>query len=34
MDSVREIQADHNRDLRVEGIVVNQYQARANLPTG
>ena len=33
MDSVREIQTDHNRDLRVEGIVVNQYQARANLPT-
>jgi len=32
MDSVREIQADHNRALRVEGIVVNQYQARANLP--
>ena len=32
MDSVREIQADHNSHLRVEGIVVNQYQARANLP--
>lgn len=32
MDSVREIQADHNRDLRIEGIVVNHYQARANLP--
>ncbi|HMQ12325.1 MAG TPA: ParA family protein [Candidatus Competibacter phosphatis] len=32
MDSVREIQADHNRALRVEGIVVNHYQARANLP--
>jgi chromosome partitioning protein len=32
MDSVREIQNDHNRHLRVEGIVVNQYQARANLP--
>jgi len=32
MDSVREIQADHNRALRVEGIVVNQFQARANLP--
>ncbi len=31
MDSVREIQADHNRALRVEGIVVNQYQARVNL---
>jgi len=32
MDSVREIQADHNRGLRIEGIVVNHYQARANLP--
>ena len=32
LDSVREIQSDHNPALRVEGIVVNQYQARANLP--
>ena len=32
MDNVSEIQADHNRALRVEGIVVNHYQARANLP--
>lgn len=32
MDSVREIQADHNRKLVIEGIVVNQYQARANIP--
>jgi chromosome partitioning protein len=32
LESVREIQADHNPDLIVEGIVVNQYQARANLP--
>ena len=32
MDNVREIQNDHNRALRVEGIVVNHYQARANLP--
>jgi chromosome partitioning protein len=32
LDSVREIQSDHNASLRVEGIVVNQYQARANLP--
>jgi chromosome partitioning protein len=30
--SVREIQADHNGELTVEGIVVNQYQARARLP--
>lgn len=32
LDSVREIQSDHNHRLRIEGIVVNQYQARANLP--
>jgi chromosome partitioning protein len=32
LDSVREIQADHNPDLAVEGIVVNQFQPRANLP--
>ncbi|MCC6134231.1 MAG: ParA family protein [Candidatus Contendobacter sp.] len=32
MDNVREIQSDHNRSLRVEGIVINHYQARANLP--
>jgi chromosome partitioning protein len=32
MDSVQEIQADHNPDLLVTGIVVNQFQPRANLP--
>ena len=32
LESVKEIQADHNRDLVVEGIVVNQYQPRASLP--
>lgn len=32
LESVSEIQADHNPDLRVEGIIVNQYQPRANLP--
>ena len=32
LDNVQEIQADHNRNLQVEGIVVNQYQPRANLP--
>jgi chromosome partitioning protein len=32
LESVQEIQADHNADLRVEGIVVNQFQPRANLP--
>ena len=29
---MKEIQADHNPDLQVEGIIVNQFQARANLP--
>ncbi len=32
LDSVKEIQADHNPDLVVEGIVVNQFQPRASLP--
>ncbi len=32
MENVQEIRADHNPDLQVEGIVVNQFQARANLP--
>jgi chromosome partitioning protein len=32
MESVQEIQADHNRELTVAGIVVNQFQPRANLP--
>ena len=32
LDSVREIQADHNADLQVTGVVVNQFQPRANLP--
>jgi chromosome partitioning protein len=32
MDNVQEIRADHNPHLVVEGIVVNQFQARANLP--
>ena len=32
LENVQEIQADHNRALRVEGIVVNQFQARASLP--
>ncbi|MDK2124849.1 ParA family protein [Parachitinimonas caeni] len=30
--NVREIQEDHNDKLKVEGIVVNQFQARAALP--
>lgn len=32
MDNVDEIRNDHNKALRVEGIVVNQFQARATLP--
>ena len=32
LDNVREIQADHNPGLTVEGIVINQFQSRANLP--
>ena len=32
MDNVAEIRADHNDALQVEGIVVNQFQPRANLP--
>jgi chromosome partitioning protein len=32
LDNVQEIRADHNPDLQVEGIVVNQFQPRANLP--
>ncbi len=32
LDNVKEIQADHNRELAVQGIVVNQFQPRANLP--
>ena len=32
LDNVQEIQADHNRGLKVKGIVVNQFQQRASLP--
>ena len=32
LDSVGEIRSDHNRELGVEGIVINQFQARASLP--
>jgi chromosome partitioning protein len=32
LDNVAEIRADHNAELRVEGIVVNQFQPRASLP--
>ncbi len=32
LESVAEVREDHNRDLKVGGIIVNQFQARANLP--
>lgn len=32
LENVQEIRADHNPALQVEGIVVNQFQPRANLP--
>ncbi|APR04863.1 Chromosome (plasmid) partitioning protein ParA [Thauera chlorobenzoica] len=32
LENVAEIRGDHNRDLAVEGIVVNQFQPRASLP--
>jgi chromosome partitioning protein len=32
LENVEEIRADHNRALAVQGIVVNQFQPRANLP--
>jgi chromosome partitioning protein len=32
MEAVQEIRADHNPELQVSGIVVNQFQPRANLP--
>ncbi len=31
MENIQEIQYDHNPELKVEGIVVNQFQARAKL---
>ncbi|MGR9073711.1 MAG: ParA family protein [Gammaproteobacteria bacterium] len=32
MQTIHEIKEDHNSRLEVEGIIVNQYQRRANLP--
>lgn len=32
LDNVAEIRADHNGAFEVEGIIVNQFQSRANLP--
>jgi len=32
INNVREIQTDHNAELKIEGIVVNQFQPRSRLP--
>lgn len=32
MQTISEVRADHNSNLEVEGIVVNQFQSQANLP--
>lgn len=32
LNNIREIKADHNPALKIEGIVVNQFQPRARLP--
>lgn len=32
MANVKEMQEDHNPNLQVEGVVINQFQSRANLP--
>jgi chromosome partitioning protein len=32
MQTIREVKADHNQKLEIEGIVVNQFQKQANLP--
>jgi len=32
LGGVAEVREDHNPELRVEGIIVNQYQSRARLP--
>jgi len=32
MHTIAEVKADHNQNLQIEGIIVNQYQKQANLP--
>jgi chromosome partitioning protein len=32
MQTITEVKADHNQNLEIEGIIVNQYQKQANLP--
>ncbi len=33
MNNLVELKEDHNPDLRIEGIVINQFNSQANLPT-
>ena len=33
MENIAELQEDHNEDLEVEGIVINQFNSQARLPT-
>lgn len=32
MHTLQEVKADHNENLAIEGIIVNQFQSQANLP--
>jgi chromosome partitioning protein len=32
MQTIAEVKADHNQNLEIEGIIVNQFQKQANLP--
>ncbi|HEX7382505.1 MAG TPA: ParA family protein [Nevskiaceae bacterium] len=32
LENLRELRADHNESLEIEGIVINQFQSRAKLP--
>ena len=32
MQTLSEVKADHNANLEIEGIIVNQFQAQARLP--
>ena len=32
MQTLEEVRADHNENLEIEGIIVNQFQGQANLP--
>jgi chromosome partitioning protein len=33
LDNIAELREDHNPDLEVEGIVINQFNSQARLPT-